>query len=319
MWETLTTAWGSLLEPLGDPVTLAIPAFLVFLGLEWFAARKLEAADVRDGRAFPPTAGYESGDARATISMGLVSVATTAAWKFLALLGYAAIYAYLAPWHLPANAWYTWVIAARRRRPAVLHVPPHRAPGPADLGDAPGPPLQRVLQLRHRAAAEVEQQWRDPDVDSVAADGHSAVDGVRRLLGEPDLPVLGAHRADRQAAAAVRVRVQHPVAPPGAPRLDPEYLDKNYAGILIVWDRMFGTFQPETHRPHYGLTKPVDTYNIWKLQTHEYAAIARDVRAAASWRDRLGYMFGPPGWAPSGAVEPQPKTDRSVAPESTGP
>ena len=62
--------------------------------------------------------------------------------------------------------------------------------------------------------------------------------------------------------------------------MDAEYLDKNYGGILIVWDRMFGTFQPELFRPHYGLTKPVDTFNIWKLQTHEYVAIARDVRVA---------------------------------------
>ncbi len=86
MWETLTTAWGSLLEPLGDPVTLAIPAFVVFLGLEWFAARKLEETEIRDGRAYPPTAGYEFRDAQASISMGLVSIATTAFWQFLALI-----------------------------------------------------------------------------------------------------------------------------------------------------------------------------------------------------------------------------------------
>ena len=60
--------------------------------------------------------------------------------------------------------------------------------------------------------------------------------------------------------------------------MDQQYLDKNYGGILIVWDRLFGSFQAETTRPHYGLTKQVDTFNIWKLQTHEYVAIARDVR-----------------------------------------
>ncbi len=81
-------------------------------------------------------------------------------------------------------------------------------------------------------------------------------------------------------------------------RCDPEYLDRNYGGVFIVWDRMFGTFAPEVRRPRYGLTKPVDTYNIVRLQTHEYAAIARDVRAASSWRSRLGYVFGPPGWTP---------------------
>jgi hypothetical protein len=84
---------------------------------------------------------------------------------------------------------------------------------------------------------------------------------------------------------------------------DPEYLDKNYAGIFIVWDRMFGTFQPELQRPTYGLTKPVETYNLIRLQYGEYGRIWRDVRAADRWRDKLGHLFGPPGWEPA-AVTP---------------
>ena len=62
---------------------------------------------------------------------------------------------------------------------------------------------------------------------------------------------------------------------------DPEYLDKNYAGILIIWDRVFGTFPRETHRPTYGLTTPVRTHNILTLQDHEYAAIVARRGAAA--------------------------------------
>ena len=71
--------------------------------------------------------------------------------------------------------------------------------------------------------------------------------------------------------------------------------------MLIVWDRLFGTFQPELHRPTYGLTKPVDTYNVLRLQFHEFAAIGRDVRSSAAWRERLGFVFGPPGWRPAPA------------------
>src|SRR5258707_438316 len=81
--------------------------------------------------------------------------------------------------------------------------------------------------------------------------------------------------------------------------MDQQYLDKNYGGIFILWDRLFGSFQAETTRPHYGLTKQVDTFNIWKLQTHEYVAIARDVRRATRWRDRLSYIFRPPGSEPA--------------------
>ncbi len=58
------------------------------------------------------------------------------------------------------------------------------------------------------------------------------------------------------------------------------------------------TFKAEEQRPVYGLTTPVGTFDIWDLQTHEYKAIARDWRSVASWRDKLGYAFGPPGWAP---------------------
>ncbi|MCX6480647.1 MAG: sterol desaturase family protein, partial [Mycobacterium sp.] len=94
--------------------------------------------------------------------------------------------------------------------------------------------------------------------------------------------------------------------------MDPQYLDRNYGGILIIWDRLFGTFQPELFRPHYGLTtkglttkaltEPVTTFNIWTLETREYVAIARDVRSATGWRERLGYIFGPPGWEPARSV-----------------
>jgi hypothetical protein len=76
------------------------------------------------------------------------------------------------------------------------------------------------------------------------------------------------------------------------------YLDRNFGGILIVCDRLFGSFVAETERPVYGLTKNIDTYNPIRVATHEYAAIARDLRAAGSWRERAGRMFRGPGWQP---------------------
>jgi len=81
-----------------------------------------------------------------------------------------------------------------------------------------------------------------------------------------------------------------------------QYLDKNYGGILIVWDRLFGTFEPEGERVRYGLTKNINTYNILRVQTHELAAIARDVLAARSWSDRFGYVLRGPGWAPTAGI-----------------
>jgi sterol desaturase/sphingolipid hydroxylase (fatty acid hydroxylase superfamily) len=77
------------------------------------------------------------------------------------------------------------------------------------------------------------------------------------------------------------------------------YLDRNYGGVLIVWDRWFGTFEPEVEPVVYGLTKDIETYNPWRIATHELVAIAHDVRAARDWRERLGRVFRGPGWQPA--------------------
>ena len=79
---------------------------------------------------------------------------------------------------------------------------------------------------------------------------------------------------------------------------NPEYLDRNYAGILMVWDRLFRTFEPERAPVVYGLTKNITTYNPFRIAFHEYAAIGRDVVAARRWRDRLAIVWHGPGWRP---------------------
>jgi sterol desaturase/sphingolipid hydroxylase (fatty acid hydroxylase superfamily) len=80
-----------------------------------------------------------------------------------------------------------------------------------------------------------------------------------------------------------------------------QYLDKNYGGILILWDKLFGTFEPEVRRIKYGLTKNIDTYNPFRIAYHEYASIVRDVRAATGLRQKLRHVFGRPGWTPGPA------------------
>ncbi|WP_266366855.1 sterol desaturase family protein [Tellurirhabdus rosea] len=79
-----------------------------------------------------------------------------------------------------------------------------------------------------------------------------------------------------------------------------EYLDKNHAGILIIWDRMFGTFEEEKERPVYGLTTNLTTYNPVRIAFHEWTDMVRDVARAGSVRHALGYLFGPPGWSHDG-------------------
>jgi sterol desaturase/sphingolipid hydroxylase (fatty acid hydroxylase superfamily) len=86
---------------------------------------------------------------------------------------------------------------------------------------------------------------------------------------------------------------------------NPQYLDSNYAGILIIWDRMFGTFVAERDDEpcRYGIVKNLGDFNILRVAFHEWMAIGQDLGRARSLRDVLGYLFGPPGWSPDGSRE----------------
>jgi sterol desaturase/sphingolipid hydroxylase (fatty acid hydroxylase superfamily) len=90
---------------------------------------------------------------------------------------------------------------------------------------------------------------------------------------------------------------------------NPRYLDANYAGVFIVWDKMFGTFVPEldSDRPDYGLVHNLGTFNPLRVAVHEWLAIFRDVvRPGLTLRQRLAYAFAPPGWSHDGSREMSP-------------
>lgn len=81
-----------------------------------------------------------------------------------------------------------------------------------------------------------------------------------------------------------------------------EYIDRNHGGILIVWDRLFGTFEPEVAKVRYGLTKNVGSFNPLVVQTHEFVAIARELRAAKSLGEAMRILTSMP---PRPVVRPQ--------------
>jgi len=285
--------------PMRDPVLFAVPFFLLFLTIEWTAARRLEHDQDRPARG-----SYRAADARASILMGLGSVATMAFWKFLGLLGYSALYAYVAPWHLSARHWYTWVIAIVGVD--VLFYAYHRIAHRVRL-------IWATHQAHHSSryfnfATALRQKWNNS--------GELIMWIPLPLLGIPPWMVFTSFSINlvyqfwihTEHIGTLSRPIEFLFNTPSHHRvhhgMDQLYLDRNYGGILIIWDRIFGTFQPEIFRPHYGLTqgrtKQVNTDNIWKLETREYVAIAHDVRAADTWRDKLGYIFGPPGWEPAG-------------------
>ena len=83
-----------------------------------------------------------------------------------------------------------------------------------------------------------------------------------------------------------------------------QYLDRNHGSILIVWDRLFGTFEPEGAPVVYGLTKNIHTFSPARIAAHEHAEMLRDVSRSESWRERISYVVRGPGWTPTSSGRP---------------
>jgi sterol desaturase/sphingolipid hydroxylase (fatty acid hydroxylase superfamily) len=84
---------------------------------------------------------------------------------------------------------------------------------------------------------------------------------------------------------------------------DLKYLDKNHAGILIIWDRMFGTFRREEERPTYGLTRNVNTFNPVSVAFAEWKHLIKKMTMTRSAKDSFKYLIKPPGWSHDGSTK----------------
>lgn len=80
---------------------------------------------------------------------------------------------------------------------------------------------------------------------------------------------------------------------------NPEYIDKNYGNLFIIWDRMFGTFEPERAEVRYGLRTNLETNNPFLITVTDWVALGRKIREARGPIEALGYVFGPPDWQPT--------------------
>ena len=288
-----------------DPALLAVPFFVLFIVLELVALRVLET-DAHAPRAEhdapraehdAPRAGYDRRDSAASLSMGVGSVVVNLGARALALLGYTALYA-VTPLRLDPHDWWTWVIALLSVD--LLWYAYHRSSHRIRV-------LWAMHQAHHSSArfnytTALRQKWNP----------------WGELLFWVPLPLVGLPPWMIFFVFSLNLTYQFWVHTETVPKLwrpvelvfntpshhrvhhasDAEYLDRNYGGILIVWDRLFGTFREERQRPTYGLTHPVTTFNPFRLQYAEFGLMFREVRQARRWRDRLGYLFAPPGWSP---------------------
>jgi len=95
---------------------------------------------------------------------------------------------------------------------------------------------------------------------------------------------------------------------------DVKYLDRNHAGILIVWDRLFGTFQPEEERPTYGLTKNIQSFNPVVVALKTWRELFDTAMRSGSVKNAINYFIRPPGWSHDGST----KTAKQMRKEISG-
>ena len=273
----------------------AIPFFVLLLVLEYLSFRQVRAED--EGLI-----GYEARDTRTSLTMGLGNVVINVGWKFVVLAAYVGIYE-LTPLRLSPDDWWVWVllffaddfsyywfhrISHESRAFWASHVV-HHSSEHYNLSTAlrqtwvpmtyfpfwlwmPAVGFEPWMVLLAQAWSLIYQFWIHTEK-------------IRKLPRwfEAIFNTPSHHR------------VHHGV--------NEQYLDRNYGGILIIWDRAFGTYEPEGERVRYGLTTQLRTYRPIRVAFHEYIAMWHDIRRAERWRDKLGVAFRGPGWTPPGVTE----------------
>ena len=281
------------LDRLGDPVALAVPFFVLAIAAEmlWTHRRRL-------------TQRYETRDAAASLATGLVSTV------FSAATGFVAVAAMMAVWRfrlttLPIN------VASL----VLLFVA-----------------YDCTYYWHHRAMHRIRWFWAD-HIAHHSSQHYNLTTALRQpwlanLTGHFifALPLVwaGFHPLAVGFVAALNLIYQfwiHTEAVGRCPAwfeavfntpshhrvhhaANPRYLDRNYAGTLIVWDRMFGTFEAERadDPPRYGLVHNIGSFNPLRIVAHEYVALTRDaVGRGLNWRQRVAYIFAPPGWSHDGS------------------
>jgi sterol desaturase/sphingolipid hydroxylase (fatty acid hydroxylase superfamily) len=272
-------------------VVLSIPIFFALIGLE-------VAWDQWRGRGL-----YRLGDSLANIGCGIMDQSSGLFLKVLTVGAYTAVFfSFTAwrPWELSGH-WAVWVAAF------VL----------ADF----------AYYWAHRLSHEVNILWIGHQVHHQSEDYNLGVALRQSVLQKVllmwvywPLAIIGFPPEMFLTSMAINLLYQFWIHTELIDRLgplewvlntpshhrvhhgrNPEYIDRNHAGVFIVWDRMFGTFQQELIKPTYGVTRPTESFNPVQAQWKPVVDLWMDVRSISGWRDRLRFLLAPPGWYPESA------------------
>jgi len=266
----------------------AIPFFVLLLVVEALSFKHLRD----DGLV-----GYELRDTRTSLAMGLGNVSINVAWKLVVLAVYAGLYE-LTPLRLPADAWWTWVLLFLADDLAYYWF--HRVSHESRVFWASH--VVHHSSRHYNLSTALRQTWVPmtylpfwlPLLLVGFAPWMVLLAQAWSLIYQFWIHTERVRRLPRFLEAVLNTPSHHRVHH-GANEV---YLDRNYGGILIVWDRLFGTYEPEGERVRYGLTTNIETFNPVNVAFHEYIDLWGDVRRARTWRTRLGLALHGPGWRP---------------------
>ncbi|MGX9671677.1 sterol desaturase family protein [Mycobacterium sp. HM-7] len=274
-----------------DLILHAVPVFVLCLVLEALSFRFLPDDD---------EVGYEFRDSRTSLTMGIGNVIINIGWKLVVLAAFSAAYL-VAPVHLPADNPLTWIALFVADDFAYYWY--HRTHHTIRVFWASH--VVHHSSEHYNLSTALRQTWTPftalPFWLPLAFLGFSPW----MILLQQSVSLLYQFFIHTERVGKMWRPIEFVLNTPSHHRVhhgsNDQYLDTNYGGILIIWDRLFGSFRPEGERVVYGLTKNIKTFNPFRVATHEYTAIWQDVRTAKTWKHRLGHTFRGPGWSPDSA------------------
>ncbi|MER3630912.1 MAG: C-5 sterol desaturase [Blastocatellia bacterium] len=282
-----------------NPVLISIPIFAFLIAAEAYYAR-LRKPEF-----------YDSKDAWANIIVGFVSVGFGLLFGLFIGLIYAGAYQ-LAPFKFPADAWWSWVVLFFLDDFAYYWF--HRVSHESRL-------FWNFHVVHHSSeyfnlSVAVRQSWFSGLLHWVfytpimlagfAPWMFATMHGFNLIyqfwIHTQFIDRLGP--LEYLLNTPSHHRVHHGV--------NNSYLDKNYAGVLIIWDRIFGTFVPESEEPRYGIIKPVKSFNPLWINLHSWAETLAVIRSRRTIRSKVRCIFGSPNLCAEKMI--QENLDRSPAP-----
>lgn len=287
-------------------IWFAVPFFLLSVMLE---PGILDSLSRKTGQKF---VGYELKDSLASISMGLGNVAVYALWQAIPIGIYFLCYEYAGVFRewLHPSMWWAWLLLF--------------------FGD------ELCYYVFHRVAHRTRFAWAAHS-NHHSSEHYNLSTALRQSWTSPffkfifylPLALLGFHPLMMLTMQSLSLIYQfwiHTEAIGKMPRWfeavfntpshhrvhhgsNPAYIDRNYGGFLILYDRMFGTFQPESEPVRYGMVKNLDSYNPVRIAFHEWIALGRDMRNAGSFSSALACLIREPAWR-SGSGQQQSREQR---------